>query len=173
MMISNKFKKIPGGWKFLLAVTFIYIVFAIFDLDFTKVAFLQFIKTFTEILKILAMVFFVMFLVNLFVKPEAIRKHLGKDSGIKGWFYAIVGSILVSGPPYILFPFLGELRKHGVKDSLLVVFLNNRNIQPVFLPVMIFYFGTPFTIIVSSYILLFSFINGLIVGEVLKDEKTV
>ena len=170
-MNLNKFKKIPGGWKFLLVVTLIYVVFAIFNFDFARIAFLQFLKTFTGILKILVMVFFVMFLVNLFVKPETIKKHLGKDSGVKGWLYAVAGSILISGPPYILFPFLGELRKHGVKDSLLVVFMNNRNIQPVFVPVMIFYFGTPFTVIVSIYILLFSFVNGWLAGQILKDEK--
>jgi hypothetical protein len=81
-----------------------------------------------------------------------------------------IGSIFISGPPYVLFPFLGELKKYGVKDSLLVAFLNNRNVQPTFLPIMIFYFGIPFTIIVSIYILLFSFINGYVAGKFLRKR---
>ncbi len=169
-MVLNKFKKVPGGLKFLAVVLSIYVLTGIVDFDFAKIAFSRFFETFTGIFKILLIVFIVMFFVNIFVKPETIRRHLGKDSGAKGWFYAIIGSILISGPPYILFPFLGELRKHGVKDSLLIVFLNNRNIQPVFLPVMIFYFGTPFTVIISIYIILFSFVNGLIVGKILESK---
>lgn len=170
MKILDKIKKIPGGLKFLLIVVLFYVVFAMFDFNSAKLAFLSFWATFAGILKILLIVFFVMFLVNLFVKPEAIKKHLGKDSGAKGWFYTIVGSILISGPPYILFPLLGDLRKHGMKDSLLVVFMNNRNVQPVFLPVMIFYFGLHFTIVISVYILLFSLINGAVAGRLLEKK---
>lgn len=169
-MSLKKLQKIPGGWKFLIVVVLAYFFVAIIDFGFAKTAFLQFSKTFAGILKILFLVFAMMFLVNLFIKTETIQKHLGKDSGIKGWLYAMFASILISGPPYVLFPFLGELKKQGIKNSLLVVFLNNRNVNPTFLPVMIFYFGTAFSVIVSIYVLLFSFINGWIIGKLLNEK---
>ncbi|MBT3356456.1 permease [bacterium] len=170
MRSKNRFQEIPAGWKFLITVVLLYLFVAVFDFDFARIAFLQFAETFFKVVKILLFVFGFMFIVNLFVKTETIQKHLGKDSGAKGWFYAIAGSIFVSGPPYVLFPFLGELKKQGVKDSLLVAFLNNRNVNPTFLPVMIFYFGTAFSVIVSIYVLLFSFINGWIMGKLLDGK---
>jgi len=167
-MKNKKIKRISGRWKFLGIVLFLYIVFFFVDQQLTMKAIELFEQTFMRVARILVVVFVVIFFVNLLVKPEGIKKHLGEDSGFRGWVYTMLGSIFISGPPYVMFPFLGELKKHGARLSLLVIFLNNRNVQPVFLPVMIFYFGTPFTIIISVYILIFSSINGFVIEKILK-----
>lgn len=165
-MIS-KLKKMSGGIKFLLLVMGSYLFVGYFYRSYTEGALSSFIKTLINIVPILIFVFAVMFLINIFVQPAIIKKHLGSDSGLKGWMYAILGSILISGPPYILFPFFGELQKQGMKNSLIVVFFSNRNVQPAFIPVMIYYFGTPFTVVISVYIIIFSVINGLVLGKIL------
>jgi uncharacterized membrane protein YraQ (UPF0718 family) len=167
--LTNK-SKISGGIKFLIIVLIFYLIVALFNFSITKNAFLNFLTMFIKIIPILGIVFIIMILVNLFFTKRKIAKHLGKDSGVKGWIYAIVSGILVSGPPYILFPLLGELRRGGMKSSLAAVFLYNRNVKIPFLPVMVYYFGLSFTIILSLYIIIFSVLNGKIIGRLTKDR---
>ena len=153
--------------KFLWVVMGSYLFVSFFYRSYAEDALRSFVKTLINIVPILIFVFAVMLLINIFVQPAAIKKHLGHNSGLKGWLYAILASILISGPPYILMPFFGELQKQGMKNSLIVVFFSNRNVQPAFIPVMIYYFGTPFTVVISVYILIFAVINGLVLGTIL------
>lgn len=45
-----------------------------------------------------------MVLVNMFVNPERIKRHIGEDSGLRGWLYAVIAGIIISGPPFVLYP---------------------------------------------------------------------
>lgn len=161
------FKKIPNGQKFLLVVILAYLLVGYFNRSLILVALTKSWIALKEVVPFLFLVFFIIFLVNHFVKPEIIKKHLGSDTGWRKWFYVVLGSVFIVGPPYLLFPIFGELRKDGMKNSLIVAFLSNRNVQPMFLPVMIHYFGLSFTAIVSFYVLVFSFINGYAAGKIL------
>ncbi len=156
--------------KFLMIVLAIYLIIALLNFSAARDAFYNFLLMFVKIIPILAVVFMVMVLVNLYFTKERTRKYLGAESGIKGWLYAIISGALVSGPPYVLFPLLGELKKHGMKNSLLAVFLYNRNVKIPFLPAMIYYFGFNFTVILSLYIIIFSILNGKIIGWLAKDR---
>ncbi len=167
--LINK-NRISGGVKFLIIVLVIYLVIALFNFSIIKDAFFDFLQMLIKIVPILVIVFVVMVLVNLYFTRDKIGKYLGKESGIKGWLYAIISGILVSGPPYILFPLLGEIKKGGMKNSLLAVFLYNRNVKIPFLPVMIYYFGLSFTVILSLYIIIFSILNGKLIGWLVKDR---
>jgi len=120
-------------------------------------------------LPILGIVFVVMVGINLYFTQSRAKKYLGEKSGIKGWIYAIIFGILISGPPYVLYPLLGDLKKQGMKNSLIAVLLYNRNVKIPFLPALIYYFGLPFTIILSIYILIFSILNGKLI-ELLVDD---
>ena len=57
-----------------------------------------------------------------------------------------------------------------MKNSLIAVFLNNRNVQPAFVPVMAFYFGMPFTVTFSLLVLAYALLSGLMVGYLVKDR---
>jgi len=153
--------------KFLWLVIGSYLWAGFFYRSYTAAALKNFVQTLVNIVPVLIFVFTFIFLINIFVQPAAIKKHLGSDSGLKGWLYAILASILIAGPPYVLMPFFGQLQKQGMKNSLIVLFFSNRNVQPPFIPVMIYYFGTPFTVVVSVYILIFAVINGLVLGKIL------
>jgi len=167
--LINK-NRISGGVKFLIIVLVIYLVIALFNFSIIKDAFFDFLQMLIKIVPILVIVFVVMVLVNLYFTRDKIGKYLGAESGIRGWLYAIISGILVSGPPYILFPLLGEIKKGGMKNSLLAVFLYNRNVKIPFLPVMIYYFGLSFTVILSLYIIIFSILNGKLIGWLVKDR---
>jgi len=167
--LMNK-NKINGGVRFLLIVLGVYSIIALLNFSIVKDAFFNFLLMFVKIVPILGIVFVIMVFVNLYFTKERVGKYLGTKSGIMGWTYAIISGILVSGPPYILFPLLGELRKQGMKNSLLAVFLYNRNVKIPFLPAMIYYFGFEFTIIISLYVVIFSIFNGKIISLLIKDK---
>ena len=155
--------KISGRNKFLIIVALVYLWLFIAD---PSLAILGIRNTFSMLLKIfplLIVVLFFMSIVNLYVESGKIKKHMGKESGIKGIMYAIIAGILVSGPPYVLFPMLRDLKKGGARSGLLAIFLYNRNIKIPYIPVMIYYFGLNFTIIISTLIVLFSILNGMLV----------
>ncbi|HLN19264.1 MAG TPA: hypothetical protein VK255_03800 [Patescibacteria group bacterium] len=145
----------------------VYLIIAFFSRSYATEAFVRSLKELLKLLPLLLFVYIIIFAINLYLKPETIKKHLGHDSGMKGWLYALLGSILISAPPYVAFPMLKELRQHGMRYSFIAVFMNNRHVQPAMLPVMAYYFGLPFTITISIYILIFAVINGKIIGKFL------
>lgn len=159
----------PLQWKFLFAMVAIYIIIGLVNVNYLKTISAGFLEDLVKILPVLLLAYIVVFIINMFVSPERISRHLGKNSGIKGWFYASLGSILISGPPYVILPVLGELKKHGMRNSFLAVFLNNRNVQPAFLPVMVYYFGLLFTVVISFYIMIFAIITGYIIGHLMRE----
>lgn len=156
-------KKINGRVKFLLVVLAIYGVVALFDPDVVRSAFTYFLDMLAKVIPILVLVFMVLLLLNMYLDPRKIRKHLGRESGLRGWMYAIVAGLLISGPPYLLFPMLGELKRHGARNGLLAAVLYNRNVKIHFLPAIIFYFGLRYTVVLSFCIIVFSLLNGKLV----------
>ena len=89
---------------------------------------------------------------------------MGGESGIKGWVLAISMGILSHGPIYVWYPLLKDLRDHGMRSGLIAVFLYNRAIKIPLLPVMIFYFGIGFVIILSIYMMIASVVEGKIIN---------
>jgi len=163
----KKLEKIPGAVKFLSAMVTVYIVAGLINFEYILSISGNLGKNIIEIIPIILLAYIAVFIINLYVSPERIKRHLGHDSGLKGWAYASLGSIIFSGPPYVILPILGELKNHGMRYSFIAVFLNNRNVQPAFLPVMIYYFGLTFTVVVSVYILIFAILSGMIMGKLM------
>lgn len=162
-------KKISGRVRFLICVLVLYGVVAAFSPRTVKDSLIYFSGMLVKVVPILGLVFVFLFLVNLFVKPEWIRSHIGAGSGMKGWFYAIIGGVLLSGPPYLIYPMLGELRKHGARTCLVAAMLYNRNVKPQFLPAMVYYFGLKYTVVLSVYIILFSMISGKVLEVFVRE----
>jgi uncharacterized membrane protein YraQ (UPF0718 family) len=163
------FENIPARIRFFYGICLIYGFGFVFAPKQTSDAFIHFSISLLKMLPILGVVFFIMFLGYHFLKPEMIHRFLGEDSGIKGFFIASVASIFFSGPTHVLFPFLRELKADGMKNSLIAVFLNNRNVQPAFVPVIIYYFGWPFALIFSFFVLTYTLLSGLLIGFFVKD----
>ena len=139
-----------------------YISLYFFNADKTIASLFASLQVLKMIAPILLIVFFLMALLNTFIDEKSIAKHLGEESGAKGWFIALFGGILSHGPGYIWYPMLQELRNKGALDGLIVAFLYARSIKLPWLPLMISYFGISFTIVLSFYIVLGAFIQGVI-----------
>ena len=116
-----------------------------------------------HILPALVFIVLLMGIMNYFVKPRTVSRYAGKGSGIKGWLLAICTGILSHGPIYAWYPLLRNLRNHGMKSSLIAVFLYNRSIKISLLPVIVYYFGLPFVAILASYLIIASIVQGHIV----------
>ena len=100
---------------------------------------------------------------NYFVNPKKISRYVGEKSGWKGWVLATGAGIISHGPIYVWYPLLKELREHGMKNGLAAVFLYNRAVKIPLVPLMIYYFGVQFLIILTLLTLLASIIEGKII----------
>ena len=158
------------GLYMLGGVVFTYILLFIFDSSNAKQALYEGLGVLKMVLPIILVVFFLMGLMNITVDKEKISRHFGKESGVRGWFYAVVAGIFSHGPVYVWYPFLQNLREHGAKDSLVFVFLYARSIKIPWLPLMISYFGWIFTLFFSLYIIIAAILQGLIVEAIEKAK---
>ena len=79
---------------------------------------------FVEMIWILPAVMVLMGLFAVWVSKETVVKYLGKTSGIKGIFLAILFGALPTGPLYVAFPVAAVLIKKGAKISNIIIFLS-------------------------------------------------
>ncbi len=157
-----------GAWIFMFASLFLFLILFVADKDKGVAAFTCFYQLLLEILPFLVLVFLLMVLVNLFLTPAVIKKHLGENSGIKGWILSIAGGIISLGAVYMWFPLLKDLMNKGVKPGLVAVFLYNRGIKLHWLPLMSFYFGVKYVVILTAATVFASVLQGVIIDGFFK-----
>ena len=170
-MIRKVLEKLGAKNIFIITIAVLYLITAVLNFGLAKSAFLKSIFLIQKITPVFIVVFALIFLTNLFLNPKKISRFIGVNSGIKGWLTAIVGGILSLGPIYMWYPLLSDLKEKGAKDAFIACFLYNRAVKIPLMPMMIYYFGLPFTIILSVYMILFSVINGFIVEKLIKITK--
>jgi len=127
-----------------------------------------------EIVKMIApvllIVFFLMALLNTSIDTKYIARHLGKESGLKGWMIALGGGILSHGPAYVWYPMLSEIREQGARDGLIVAFFYARSIKLPWLPLMVSYFGLAFTVLLTFFVILGAWLQGIITDKLERKE---
>ena len=169
--MKNLLIKTSGNLKLFILVIAVYLIFAVVNMPLILSSLNTFISLVISILPILVIVFLLMFISNLFLSSKRITKLLGSESGIKGYIFSVIFGILSAGPIYMWYPLLSDLKDKGVKNSLIVVFLYNRAVKIPLLPMMIYYFGSLFVLILTIYMVIFSIINGLIIDKLLLTQK--
>jgi len=149
--------------KYLLLVVIIF--YGVFFLANSETALSALQKSATLLIKILPIfVVVILFtaLLNYFMQPKQIADHLGRGSGARGWLWALIAGVISHGPMYAWYSLLEDLRSHGMRDGLIVVFFASRTIKIPLLPIMIDYFGWIFTLLLSFYILIGALVQGWI-----------
>lgn len=171
--MKNIIQKIGGGWIFFIVTLFIYGIVILFTPSLALQSLLAFTKLIEKITPVLVLVFAMLFLFDIFLKPQTVAKYLSKESGIKGWIIAIVGGIISMGAIYMWYPLLADLKEKGMSNGLIATFLYNRAIKIPLLPFFVYYFGWLFTIILTIYMIIFSVVNGWLVEKLvtLKNKK--
>jgi uncharacterized membrane protein YraQ (UPF0718 family) len=97
----------------------------------------------------LVLVFMIMLVLHLFVKPAQIVRLFGKDMNIKGIGLSLVAGIFSMGPIYAWYPLLKKLKEEGAGTGPIAIFLYSRAVKPFLLPVMIAYFGWVYVVILT------------------------
>ena len=111
-----------------------------------------------------------MTLSNYFITPKFIIKHL-KSKGLKKWFFVIIGGILSSGPIYMWYPLLADLKDKGLNYGLIACFLYNRAIKIPLIPIAIFYFSWTYVIILMIVMIFASIVQAILLNKLIKNEK--
>lgn len=119
---------------------------------------------FLSILVPLTLVFVLMLALNLFLKPAHVARFLGKEAGARGVVLAAAAGIISMGPIYAWYPLLRELRAKGAGDTMLAIFLGNRAVKPLLLPIMVSYFGWLYVILLTLLTMAGSIGVGFAVG---------
>ena len=169
-MQKKQEKKGRGGLIFLLIVFALYGISFLFDDQLALSAFELAKKLLYRLIPVLFLVFTLIFLSNLLIRPDWVLAHVGKESGLKGWIVAVIGGVLSVGPVYPWYALLKDLKAKGMRTALIAVFLYNRGIKLPLLPLMIHYFGLAFTLTLSVYLTLFSLLSGIFMERVADDD---
>lgn len=158
----RKTEKSQVGRYFLLIVVILYLIVGIIRIDVILPSLKFSLRIFKNIIPIFVIIFSLMVIIEYFIDPEKAKKYLGKSSGLKRWLIAIVGGIISTGAIYMWYPMLRELKKKGINYGFIAIFLYNRAIKPALIPMMIFYFGLKYVIILTIVMVIGSIIQGII-----------
>lgn len=150
--------KISGNLYFLLIVVSLYVIVFVFDpvgcKDSLKITF-GIVKIAVPILIIV-----IMFtaLVDYFINPQKVAKYLSRESGVKGWAIATIAGTISHGPPFVWYPLIQDLREKGMSSGLAAVYFYNRAIKIPLIPMMVYYFGWKFFVVLTLFTIIASFI---------------
>ena len=164
-MIKKIIVKIGSNWFFLISILFLYLLTLFFNKDLFIKSILYTKNVLIEVIPILIIVFVLTFLANIWLTNKKINKLLTQKIGFLQYTTAVILGILSSGPIYMWYPLLSELKEKGLKNSLIAVFLYNRAVKIPLMPMIIYYFGLPFLLITTFFMIIFSLINGYFVAK--------
>lgn len=158
--------------RFFIFVILLYGSFAFIDPDLIRASLYTTGALFMQIFPVLIVVFLIMFITNMVVDAKKITESMERHKGFKACFLAVVFGILSAGPIYLWYPLLADLKERGLRNSLITIFLYNRAVKLPLIPIMIYYFGWQFVLIVSILMIIFSIINGFIVDRLLLTHSS-
>ncbi len=124
--------------------------------------------TFFDVLDIIVAVSVFIGLFQVWVKPAAIVKWLGRGSGARGFILVCTFPIFMGGSLFTIFPLLKTLREKGARVGALASFITAWGGKAPLLPLETQFLGWPFAILRLSLVVVFAFIMGILmdwVGE--------
>ena len=170
MKFKDKLKQLPGSWYFLGILILIYLFVSIFNQYIYIKSLIYFGQIIYKVIPIFIMVFVLMTLSNYFITPKFVIKHL-RDKGFKKWFFVILGGILSSGPIYMWYPLLADLKNRGLSYGLIACFLYNRAIKIPLIPLAIIYFSWQYIFILLIIMVFISVIQGILINKIMEVKK--
>ena len=170
MKFKDKLKQLSGSWYFLATIIIIYFLLSIFNQKIYSDSLSFFNQIIWKVIPIFILVFVLMSLSNYFITPKFVIKHL-KEKGIRKWFYVIVGGILSSGPIYMWYPLLADLKNRGLSYGLIACFLYNRAIKIPLLPLAIIYFSWQYILVLTLVMIGVSVIQGILINKFMEVKN--
>ena len=155
---------------------FAYIVFILFSFitgfDPGKQIGKNFITFSVDMLKILPCAFILIGLFEIWVKKETVEKHFGKESGIRGYIWAVLLASTTVGGLYVAFPVAYSLYNKGAKLSVIFTYIGASAICRV--PMTIFeasFMGIKFSAIRLLVSLPLVIISSILLGDYLEKRN--
>jgi len=153
----------------------VYIVFILFSFitgfDPGKQIGKNFITFSVDMLKILPCAFILIGLFEIWVKKETVEKHFGKESGIRGYIWAVLLASTTVGGLYVAFPVAYSLYNKGAKLSVIFTYIGASAICRV--PMTIFeasFMGIKFSAIRLLVSLPLVIISSILLGDYLEKR---
>ena len=132
----------------------------------------NFITFSVDMLKILPCAFILIGLFEIWVKKETVEKHFGKESGIRGYIWAVLLASTTVGGLYVAFPVAYSLYNKGAKLSVIFTYIGASAICRV--PMTIFeasFLGMKFTAIRLFVSLPLVVITSILLGAYLRKRN--
>ncbi|MBN1232966.1 MAG: permease [Candidatus Coatesbacteria bacterium] len=170
MNVLKKYKFIIMAFIWCLFITLSYII------NFTpgkKIA-VNFWEYMLSMALILPPVIVVTKLFEVWVKKETVMKHLGEESGIKGYFWVILLSSTIVGGLAVSLPVAVTLHKKGASMPVVLTFIGTSCVCRI--PMTIFeatYLGIEFTVIRWLISIPLIILSSIIVSKFMKDYSLI
>ncbi|HAJ32871.1 MAG TPA: hypothetical protein DCK79_05820 [Candidatus Atribacteria bacterium] len=132
----------------------------------------NFISFLIYMLKILPCAFILIGLFEVWVKKELIEKHLGEESGIKGYAWAILLAGTIAGGLLVAFPVAYSLYNKGAKLSVIFAYIGAAAICRV--PMTLYeasFMGVKFTAIRLLVSLPLVIVTSILLGNYLSKRN--
>lgn len=170
MNFINKINNISVSWRYFFIVLVIYVVFLVFDYDLILKSLTYCGVIASEVLQAFLIVFVLMVLGDYYITPSFVKRYLDKNHFVK-WLGVVIGGIISTGPIYMWYPLLGDLRKRVLNDGMVACFLYNRAIKIPLIPVALIYFDWKYLLVLGLLMVLFSIIQGMIINVLMRREN--
>lgn len=160
-------RSVSASWYYVVAVFLVYCGMYLFVPERFAAAFGLFLQILLKMIPVFVFVFALMVLSNYYVSSEFILKHFERK-GARRWLYAIIGGMLATGPAYVWYPLVADLRKKGLAGGLAACFLYNWAVKLPLLPVAFYYFGISFMILLMAVMIIMSVVQGIILNTIIE-----
>ena len=124
---------------------------------------------FASVLLLIAAVFGLVGLLQVWISRDLILRLLGRESGGKGLLLAALCGTLLVGPAYIIFPLLMSLHRQGARWAVIVIVLSSYAVKLQMLPIEIEFLGWPFSLGRSLLTVLLAIPAGLLIERLMPE----
>lgn len=158
---KNK-NKISLSWIYLGVVFSAYLILSFIYPEQTTEAYIYSFDLIKTIIPILILVVIFMFLTHLINEKKFEKLMNNSPKPLK--YLAMVGFGTFShGPIYAWYPLMRTFHEKGLSYGPIASFLYSRGIKLPLIPALVGFFGIEYAIILTVYLLLFAYIQGVMV----------
>jgi uncharacterized membrane protein YraQ (UPF0718 family) len=127
--------------------------------------------TFASVLLLIAAVFGLVGILQVWISRDLIVRLLGREGGVKGLLIAALCGTLLIGPAYIIFPLLMSLQRQGARWAVIVIVLSSYAVKLQMIPFEVEFLGWPFSLGRSLLTVALAIPAGLLVEALMPEER--
>ncbi len=132
----------------------------------------NFIYFWADLIKVLPFAFVLIGLFEVWVERKTVERHLGEESGVKGYLWAMVLSSITVGGVFVAFPVAYSLHKKGASLGVIFTYIGASAVCRI--PMNLFelsFMGIKFTAIRLAVSLPLVILSSVLLGRYLKRQN--